>query len=447
MNHPYLALNDDERREMLNKIGLNQIDELFTHIPEAVRLQRPLNLPESMTEMELKNYFHLQAGGNNVAGLSFLGAGAYHHYIPAVIEHLAGRSEFYTAYTPYQPELSQGALQAIFEYQTYISELFGLPVANASLYDGSTALAEAIIIAVRETKKQRVLIPAALNPFTERVIRTYTQNLGIQLVALPETDTAQIDPEKLTLELKAGTAAAVVIQSPNFFGILENLPLVIPIIKKYDAVPICSVHPLTLGLLESPGRQGAEIVVGEGQPLGIPLSYGGPYLGLMAVAERFMRKIPGRLVGETTDKNGKRAFVLTLQTREQHIRREKATSNICSNQALCALRAAIYCSLMGPQGLRDIARRMYNNAHYLFAKLREIGLEPMYNSPFFMEFAMKTPQPADYYLKKLLSKGILAGYDLSRAHPYMQNSLLICATEVFAREQLDAFAVEMRCVL
>jgi glycine dehydrogenase subunit 1 len=450
MNHPYLPLTDEQRREMLAKIGVNQPGDLFTEIPEAVRLHRPLNLPPSMTEPELKKSFAALARENSPQALSFLGAGAYQHYIPAVVDHLVSRSEFYTAYTPYQPEFSQGVLQAIFEYQTYIAELFGLPLANASLYDGPTALAEAIIMAVRELKNQRVFIPLSLNPFTRKVIETYTRNLGIELITIPENN-GVIDSRQLEVEL-AKKAAAVVIQNPNFFGLIEDLPELITLIKSHGAVPVCSVHPLTLGLLESPGRQGAEIVVGEGQPLGLPLSYGGPFLGLMAVSERFMRKIPGRLVGETVDQNGKRAFVLTLQTREQHIRREKATSNICTNQALCALRAAIYLSVIGPRGIREIARRCYDNAHYLYSQLRSLGLEPLYDSPFFMEFIIKTPKPANVLREQLLKKGILAGLDLSSVFPpetrsRYENTLLICATEVFSRKDLDTLAAEMRCLL
>jgi glycine dehydrogenase subunit 1 len=450
MKHPYLPLTDDQRREMLAKIGVNQPADLFDGVPEAIRLHRPLNLPSSMNELELKKSFTALARKNSVPLLSFLGAGAYQHYIPAVIEHLAGRSEFYTAYTPYQPEFSQGILQAIFEYQTFIAELFGLPIANASLYDGATALAEAIIMTVKEFNNLRILIPDSLNPFTRKVIDTYTRNLGVELITIPAVQ-GKIDPRQLEAELKKATAA-VVIQNPNFFGLFEDLPDLIAITKNHGAVPICSVHPLTLGLLESPGHQGAEIVVGEGQPLGLPLSYGGPFLGLMAVSERFLRKIPGRLVGETVDQNGNRAFVLTLQTREQHIRREKATSNICTNQALCALRASIYLSVMGPKGIAEVARRCYDNAHYLFSQLRSLGLEPFYDSPFFMEFTLKMPKPAHFYRERLMEKGYLAGLDLSVVFPpetrgRYENTLLICATEVFTREDLDALVTEMRCLL
>lgn len=450
MNHPYLPLTDEQRREMLTKIGVNHATDLFGEIPEEIRLSRPLNLSASLAEPELIKSFAILARENSPPLVSFLGAGAYRHYIPAVIDHLVSRSEFYTAYTPYQPEFSQGLLQAIFEYQTFIAELFGLPIANASLYDGPTALAEAIIMAVKELRNQRVIIPFSLHPLTRQVIETYTRNLNIELVTIPEID-GVIDPNRLEAELQTETAA-VVIQNPNFFGIIEDLPVLINLIKSRKAIPICSVHPLTLGLLESPGKLGAEIVVGEGQPLGLPLSYGGPYLGLMAVSERFMRKIPGRLVGETVDQNGKRAFVLTLQTREQHIRREKATSNICSNQALCALRAAIYLAVMGPRGIKEVARRSYDNAHYLYSRLVSAGMKPFYNSPFFMEFTVKVPRPAKFFQKKLLEKGLMPGLDLSAIFPSntgekYENTLLVCATEILTREDMDSFAAEMRCLL
>ena len=336
-------------------------------------------------------------------------------------------------------------LQAIFEYQTLIAELFGLPVANASLYDGPSALAEAILMAVKEHKSTRILVPETITPHLLTVVNTYTHHLNLKVEALP-THNGLIDPALLAKALQTETAA-VVIQNPNFFGLIEDLPDLIPIVKQHGAIPICYAHPLTLSILEAPGNLGADIVVGEGQPLGLPLSYGGPYLGLMAVSERFMRRIPGRLIGETVDHHGKRAFVLTLQTREQHIRREKATSNICSNQALCALRAAIYLAILGPVGLREIAQRAFDNAHYLYQELLTIGLSPLFDSPFFMEFAIKTPKPTAFYLDKLLEKGILAGFDLKRSQLGLTNSLLICATEVFSKEQLDRFVTEMRCLL
>ena len=445
MIHPYLPHTDEIRQVMLQKIGCHQIHDLFEDIPKSVILNGPLDLPSSMSEVELKAFFTDLAQQNTSPKLSFVGAGAYYHYIPSLIDHLANRSEFYTAYTPYQPEISQGILQAIFEYQTFIAELFGLPIANASLYDGASALAEAIIMTIRETQNTRILIPTTLNPFTKKVIQTYARNWGVELVNLPETN-GLIDIPKLKAELKDG-AAATVIQQPNFFGILEDLPQLITIIKAHQSIPICYVHPLSLGLLNSPGRLGAEIVVGEGQPLGLPVSYGGAYLGLIAVSERFLRKIPGRLVGETVDQNGNRAYVLTLQTREQHIRREKATSNICTNQSLCALRAAIYLSIIGPKGIKAIAQRCYNNAHYLFDSFCTIGLKPVYHSPFFMEFAIATPKPAGYYIERLLDKGILAGFDLGRIYPQHSNALLFCTTEIFSKNHLDTLVAEMRSQL
>ncbi|HBE79111.1 MAG TPA: aminomethyl-transferring glycine dehydrogenase subunit GcvPA [Firmicutes bacterium] len=445
MNHPYLPLTDANRAEMLKQIGVESIEKLLTEIPDNIRLKRPLNLQQSMTEPELSNYMINKAAANHPVQLSFLGAGAYQHYIPAVIDHLANRSEFYTSYTPYQPEISQGMLQAIFEYQTFISELFGLPIANASLYDGPSALAEAVLMAVKEVKSQRVLIPENISPNLLTVIKTYTRHLNLTIETIPSSH-GLIDSIALAEQLKPG-AAAVVLQSPNFYGLVENIAELIPLVKHSAAIPICYVHPLTLSVLEAPGNLGAEIVVAEGQPLGLPLAYGGPYLGLMATSERFIRRIPGRLVGETVDHHGKRAFVLTLQTREQHIRREKATSNICSNQALCALRAAIYLSVLGPLGLKEIAQRAFDNAHYLFDQLKAIGFKPLFDSPFFMEFAIQTPKPASFYIEQLLSKGILAGLDLAPHRPDMENALLICATEVFSKEALDQLIEEMRRIV
>jgi glycine dehydrogenase subunit 1 len=430
---------------MLHQVGVNSLENLLSDIPTHVRLERLPDLPKSMTEVELITYFSKIAASNMPLQLSFLGAGAYQHYIPAVIDHLVGRSEFYTSYTPYQPEISQGVLQAIFEYQTFIAELFGLPVANASLYDGPSALAEAILMAIRDKKSKRVLIPEALSPNLLTVVKTYTRHLHLEIEVIPAYN-GLIDHAELAKELQTETAV-VVIQNPNFFGLIEDLPALIRIVKQTDAIPICYIHPMTLNILEAPGNLGADIVVGEGQPLGLPLSYGGPYLGLIAVSERFMRRIPGRLVGQTVDHQGKPSFVLTLQTREQHIRREKATSNICSNQTLCALRAAIYLSVLGPVGFKEVAKRAFDNAHYLFQELQNIGLTPLFDSPFFMEFAIKTPKPAAFYIENLLKKSILAGMDLQISRPDLGNSLLICATEVFSKDQLDRFVAEMRCLL
>ena len=446
MNHPYLPLTSEQRQIMLEKIGVSPFEELLADIPAALRLAQPLALTEPKSEAELVADLEEIAGSNMIPRFSFVGAGAYQHLIPTVVSDLAGRSEFYTAYTPYQPEISQGILQAIFEYQTFVSELFGLPVANASLYDGPTALAEAALMAARAGAEknipQRILVPANLDPRLIQVLETYTRNTPIELVRLPDRN-GVIDPGQLAVAMEQ-PLVAVIFQNPNFFGLLEDLPELIDLVKKHEAVPICYVHPLTMGILESPGKLGAEIVVGEGQPLGLPVAYGGPYLGMMAVSERFIRRIPGRLVGETVDHSGRRAFVLTLQTREQHIRREKATSNICSNQALCALRASIYLGTIGPEGLREIAARCFNNAHYLYERLINSGFTPLYpDKPFFMEFALRTPEGADYYINRLINTGILAGYDLSRSHPERDPAILICATEIFSREQLDEFVTAM----
>ncbi len=442
MNHPYLPLTDAQRQEMLAAIGVADFEALLAEVPAQLRLKQPLDLAASQSELELGANFQALARRNGLSQLSFLGAGAYQHYIPALVDHLSRRSEFYTAYTPYQPELSQGMLQAIFEFQSYVSELFGLPVANASLYDGPTALAEALLMAVRETRRSQILLPENLHPALLQVAQTYLRNSGATIQLLP-CEAGRLDPLRLQAALSPATAA-VVLQNPNGFGILEDLPPLIEAIRGAGAVPIGYVQPIPLGLLEAPGKLGAEIVVGEGQPLGLPLSYGGPYLGLMAVSERFMRRIPGRLVGESVDQQGRRSFVLTLQAREQHIRREKATSNICSNEAWCALRAAIYLSVLGPQGLRQVAQRCFDNAHYLAAELEAAGFPRLFPGPFFMEFAIRTPRPAAYYIQNLAAKGILPGLDLARFEPSLDNALLVCTTEIFNRTQLDRLVAEMR---
>ncbi len=445
MNHPYLPLTESERRAILERIGVESLNDLLSEIPQELRLNRELNLPPSLSEVELRKEFENLVNQNRSISLSFLGAGAYQHYIPALVEHLAGRSEFYTAYTPYQPEISQGVLQAIFEYQTLTAGLFGLPVTNASLYDGPTALAEAVLMVSKETKKTRFLIPGSLSPHLKIVLQTYTKHLGIDLISLPQRN-GLIDIKVLEMELEEPTAA-LVIQNPNFFGLVESFPELINAAKLRNTMVICYVHPLLMGIIESPGYFGADIVVGEGQPLGIPLAYGGPYLGMIAASERFLRKIPGRIVGETVDRYGKRSFVLTLQTREQHIRREKATSNICSNQALCALRAGIYLTVLGPEGFKEIATRAYNNAHYLFTQLSNLGLKPLYQGPFFMEFSIKLPKPVSFYQSKLVAKGIIPGLNLEQFNPLLNDSLLICATEVFSITELDTFVKEMGCLL
>ncbi len=442
MNHPYLPLSPDQRTAMLATIGASQFSELIKDIPEAVRLSRPLRLPDGLSEMELAAEFNTLADHNSQAQLCFLGAGAYRHYIPSVVNHLSKRSEFYTAYTPYQPEISQGMLQAIFEYQSYVAELFGLPVANASLYDGATALVEAIIMAIRETRRQRVAVLDTLNPLTLQVIQTYLGNMGFELVIVPSDDGA-VSAATLQAHCDSSTAA-VVVQSPNFYGIIEDLPELNAVASQCQAVPITYTLPIPLAILEAPGRLGAQIVVAEGQSLGMPLAYGGPYLGMMAASERFIRRIPGRLVGESVDRQGKRSFVLTLQAREQHIRREKATSNICSNQAWCALRAAIYLSALGPCGFRQVAQRCFDNAHYLAGQLAVNGFPLRYQQPFFMEFAVQTPKPAAYYVEKLQAQKIIPGLDLQHDSNAGPNTLLICATEIFSRHQLDRLVVEMR---
>lgn len=445
MSHPYLPLTDSERQTMLDEIGVKFFSDLLKDIPKELRLDRQLNLPPSLCEIELHTEFEKAINQTPPISLSFLGAGAYQHYIPTLVDHLANRSEFYTAYTPYQPEISQGFLQVIFEYQTLTAGLFGLPITNASLYDGPTALAEAVLMVAKETKKSRFLIPGTLSPHLRQVLQTYTKHLGIDLISLPAPN-GLIDLPALEKSL-TDSSAALIIQNPNLFGIIENFPELINTAKTRNVMVICYVHPLLLGIIESPGYLGADIVVAEGQPLGIPISYGGPYLGMIAASERFLRKMPGRIVGETVDRNGTRSFVLTLQTREQHIRREKATSNICSNQALCALRASIYLTTLGPEGFKETATRAYNNAHYLYDQLINLGLKPLYQAPYFIEFALKLPRPVAFYQPKLVEGGIFPGLNLGRFDPLLNDTLLICATEVFSKAELDTFVSELRCIL
>ena len=348
----YIPNTGEQQQEMLEEIGVSCVDELFTDIPENIRLNRDLDLPEALSEMELIGHMRQLADKNISTGecACFLGAGAYDHYIPSVIQHLVRRQEFYTAYTPYQPEISQGTLQAIFEYQTMICRLTGMDVSNASMYDGATAVAEAAAMACRSTGRTDIIVAKTVHPQSREVLKTYSRFAGRQVVEWNYKD-GRLDFEELEKLLSENTAA-VIVQNPNFFGLIEDLSDLADMVHQNRSLLIVSCNPISLALLKPPGDMGADIVVGEGQPLGNPLSFGGPYLGFMAAKDKFMRRMPGRIVGETRDKEGRRGYVLTIQTREQHIRREKATSNICSNQALNALAAAIYLSALGKSGLK-----------------------------------------------------------------------------------------------
>lgn len=435
----YIPNTNDERQKMLKEIGYSSIEELFGDIPEEIRLDGDMAIPGPMSEMELLKHMRQLASSNKHTGeyICFLGAGAYDHYIPSAIDHIISRADFYTAYTPYQPEISQGTLQAIFEYQTMICQLTGMEVSNASMYDGATAVAEAILMACQATRRSHVVVARNMHPEYRQVAVTYTKFQDIPITEIGYRD-GMIDMEALEKAITDETAA-VVIQSPNFFGIIEDIEPVAELAHKNKALLIVCADPISLAILKSPGELGADIVVGEGQPLGNPLSFGGPYFGFFATTQKLMRRMPGRIVGETTDKDGNRGFVLTLQTREQHIRREKATSNICTNQALNALMATIYLSLMGKEGLKEVAYQCVQKSHYLYDKLIETGLfTPVFNGAFFKEFALKSSIPVDKLNRHLLNTGIIGGYSLEKAYPELDGGWLIAVTEKRTREEMDA---------
>ncbi|NLO39428.1 MAG: aminomethyl-transferring glycine dehydrogenase subunit GcvPA [Ruminiclostridium sp.] len=436
----YIPNTHAQQMEMLEDIGLACMEDLFTSIPQNVRLKRELNLPAALSEMELKAQMrHMSAKNSNTEEYAcFLGAGAYDHYIPAVVSNLLGRQEFYTAYTPYQPEISQGTLQAIFEYQTMICRLTGMDVANASMYDGSSALAEAASAACHTTGRKEILAALSVHPESREVLSTYSRFSGNKVTELGSRD-GRLDLADLEAKLSDKTAA-VVVQSPNFFGAIEDLKEIAFIIHKAKALLIVSCDPISLAILKSPGELGADIAVGEGQSMGNPLSFGGPYLGFFAAKKELLRRMPGRIVGETVDKEGRRAFVLTVQTREQHIRREKATSNICSNQALNALAATIYLTAMGKQGLKKVALLCTSKAHYAYEQLLKTGsFQPCFQAPFFKEFAVYYNGNTTELNQKLLQHGIIGGYDLEKQYPAMKNGYLVAVTEKRTREEIDRF--------
>ena len=426
---------------MLRQIGAGSIETLFESIPEALRLRRSLNVSAALSEIELLKKFDEMAQRNQAAGrISFLGAGAYSHYIPTVVDHLISRSEFFTAYTPYQPEISQGTLQAIFEFQTLVCQLTGMDIANASMYDGSTAMAEAVLMAERVTKRGKVLASSAIHPEYLHVAHTYVQHAGIELQHAP-FDAATGQTSAAAFESIDDETAAIVVQSPNFLGCIEDLEALSQKAHAHGALLIVAVtEAMSFGLLRSPGACGADIVVAEGQSFGVPLSFGGPYVGLFATRDKYARQIPGRLVGEAYDKKGRRGFVLTLATREQHIRREKATSNICTNEGLIALAATVYLETMGPHGIQQVAQQCAQKAHYAARKISEIeGFSLPYSAPFFNEFVVRAPVPASTLLAKLASeKEIDGGIALSRFDANRPNDFLVCVTETNTREQIDA---------
>lgn len=434
----YISNTQEQQLEMLSDIGLSNMEDLFKDIPKEVRLNRNLDLPESLAEMELVKHMGDTAKRNcNLEEYTcFLGAGAYDHFVPSVIDQMLSRQEFYTAYTPYQPEISQGTLQSIFEYQTMICELTGMDVSNASMYDGASALAEAALMACQSVKRQEVLVAKTVHPESREVIDTYSKFRGIRIREVGYSN-GQIDLADLAAKITPDTAA-VIVQSPNFFGIIESLDEIGKIAHQNKSLLVVGVDPISLALLKSPGEQGADIVVGEGQALGNPISFGGPYLGFFATKEKLMRKMPGRIVGETKDKFGNRGFVLTIQTREQHIRREKATSNICSNQALNALTATIYLTLLGKEGLKEVASLCLQKSHYTFNQLIKSGkFSPIFTAPFFKEFVVKSQTPVEKLNSQLLGNGIIGGYPVEKAYPELADGWLVAVTEKRTREEID----------
>ncbi len=440
----FTQLTNHDVQHMLGEINVDSADQLFQGIPETARLNRPLDLPAPLTEMQLLDEMHRLAQANSTCDCQkcFLGGGVYDHFIPTVVDELANQSEFLTAYTPYQAEVAQGALQAFYEYQTLICQLTGMDVSNASLYEGATAVAEAVLMARGINGRRRIVVSSAVHPDTIGVLKTYLKELPLDLVIV-ESSNGQTNPQDLRQALNEDTCA-VVVQNPNFLGNIETLDQLCAQAHEVGALTIASVDPISCGLLKRPGDLGVDITVGDGQPMGIPMFYGGPSLGFMATTKKHMRKMPGRLVGCTTDSVGRRGFCLTLQTREQHIRREKATSNICTNQGLLALRVAIYLSAMGRSGLSKVASLCLDKAHFAAQRINQLdGFELRFKAPFFKEFAVRTNKDVTQVLAHCRKKGILAGVELGRWYDHLADTFLVAVTEKRTAEDIDALVTAL----
>ncbi|MCX5916007.1 MAG: aminomethyl-transferring glycine dehydrogenase subunit GcvPA [Deltaproteobacteria bacterium] len=434
----YLPIAESDLAEMLRTAGISRMENLADVLPDNLRLKRDLDLPSPLSEMELVQKLRSlsEAGKSGKPMVSFLGAGAYDHFTPSVVDHVLRRSEFYTAYTPYQPEVSQGTLQAVFEFQTLICQLTGMDIANASVYDGASAVAEAVLMAQRIKGRKKCLLARSLHPEYRTVTQTYTHPLGLELVPIPFTKDGALDWGAFEKALDK-EASSVVIQQPNFFGCLEDVERIARLAHAHDVLLIVAVaEPLSLALLQPPGALGADLVVGEGQSFGNPVSFGGPYIGFFASKENYLRSMPGRLVGETVDLEGRRGFILAVATREQHIRREKATSNICTNQALCALAVLVYLTIMGKEGLRELAEINLSKCEYAKRRLAE-SFPLRFSAPTFNEFVLRLKGDPDQVLKKLSDQGIIGGLPLKRFYPEMKNEILICVTEKHSREDID----------
>jgi len=439
----YLPNSPADRAAMLEATGHRSIDDLFRQIPDELKLTRGLDLPGPLSESEILEFFQNAASQSTREYVSFLGAGAYSHYRPVAIDALLSRGEFFTAYTPYQAELAQGTLQAMFEFQTLITQLTGMEVANASLYDGSTATTEAVLMALRITRRRRVLVARTVHPEYREVLSTYVRHLDVPVIEVPYDASGATDLRRLGEALDNETAA-VVIQSPNFLGALERTCEIAELAHRHHALLIAAItEPLSLAIVQPPCA--ADIVCGEAQSFGVPVAFGGPYVGFLACHEQFLRQTPGRLVGQTRDTEGRRGFVLTLATREQHIRREKATSNICTNQSLCALAATIYLCLLGKNGLQELAKQNLAKAHYAASQFAAVpGAAVPFTAPFFNEFVVRAPGDATQLLAALEEQKIIGGLELERFYPELKNHLLVCATETISREAIDRMAATYR---
>ncbi|WP_165245914.1 aminomethyl-transferring glycine dehydrogenase subunit GcvPA [Paludisphaera soli] len=445
----YIANTPDDVRVMLGAIGLDSLDQLFDMIPPEYRLDRDLRIPPALTEFDLTRRVGALLARNEGADrrVCFLGAGSYDHFIPAVVDSLASRGEFYTAYTPYQAEASQGTLQATFEYQTLMTQLTGMDVSNASLYDGGSAVTEAVLMALATNRRAgRVVVAGTVHPEYRKILETYLTHLDSEVVTVPPQN-GGVDPSAFAAAITPDTAA-VVIQHPNFFGRLEDVAALVDAAHAHGATAIVSVDPISLGVLRRPDAYGADVVVAEGQGLGNPMSFGGPYLGILACRQDYLRKLPGRIVGQTADRNGKRSWVLTLQTREQHIRREKATSNICTNQGLLALRSSIYLAAMGPRGLREAAELSTRKAHYAAEALAKVdGLSLAFPGPFFKEFAIRCDKDPRAVLEKVGAAGFHGGVGLGRWYPELADHILVAVTEKRTKDEIDGLADAYRDAL
>lgn len=444
----YIPNTEDDLKIMLEKMGVNNFEELINAIPEPLRTKKELKLPKGLSEFELKNLLKGMSEENKSSDdlISFLGGGAYDHFIPSVVNHILLRSEFYTAYTPYQPEVSQGTLQSIYEYQSLICQLTEMEVANASMYDGASAVAEAALLSLAETGRNEILVSASLNPNYHKVLCTYCERGGIKIRKM-ELNDGITDLEFLDKKLSPKTAGFI-LQSPNFFGLIENVAEIERKVHSVGALLIMVCDPISLAILKTPGEYGADIAVGEGQPLGNSLNYGGPYLGFFTCKKSLIRRMPGRIVGATVDSKGRRGYVLVLQTREQHIRRDKATSNICTNEALCALAATIYLSLLGKNGLRKVAELCLQKSHYVAERISQLdGFKLKFQKPFFKEFVIDTPIPAKRVIKLLQKKNILAGIDLSSFDRKLRNCLLVSVTEKRTKKEIDLLIENLRNIV